>query len=148
MSEKKVTVPAGTEKTVDAVSNISLTQGNGKVKSLILQTALEKAQSKEIVEAIQTKYPKYDKTIQSKVKSGEYGIEWTDEAAKAVIEVILGTVPEKKKDRHKMSKRLSARLPDKMHAKLISVIKGKGFESVQSWLIYVVTDYLRKEMAR
>lgn len=145
--KKAASGSSGVAANVNEVHGIIVPKGNGIVKREILKKSLEKAPAKDLVTAVQTVYPKYDKTLQSKVTSGEYGIEWTDKAAQAVAELVLNGA-QKKKDTHRYSKRISARLPDKMHARLLRVIGERGFESVQSWLIYIVTDYLRKDMER
>ena len=145
--KKAASGSSGVAANVSGAHGIIVPKGNGNVKREILESALERGPAKDVVSAVQTVYPKYEKTLQSKVTSGEYGIEWTDKAAKAVAELVLNGA-QKKRDTHRYSKRISARLPDTMHARLLRVIGERGFESVQSWLIYIVTDYLRKDMER
>lgn len=147
MNEKEKTVPGGTEKTVKGleIPTFILTDNATKIKSKILAEARKDKTAKEVVQIVKTIYPRYDKQLQSKVEHGElYGIELRADA----LRLLADPAPKKSRDAHKMSRRISARLPEKMHDKLLATIKGKGFESVQSWLTYIVTDYLRKETAK
>ena len=147
MSEEKKTVSAGTEKTVKGleIPTIILTDNCTEIKSQIVAEARKKMTAKEVVQVVRQIYPRYDKQLQSKVEHGElYGIELRADA----LRLLADPAPRKSRDAHKMSRRISARLPEKMHDRLLATIKGKGFESVQSWLTYIVTDYLRKETAK
>lgn len=103
--------------------------------------------AKEMVEVVQKLYPKYDKTMQSKCENGDdYGISIRQDAMKALYEKFApnGTkVSRRKKDRHRLSGRISCRLEDADITALQQRMKADGYTSTQELLSDLVRRYLR-----
>lgn len=90
-----------------------------------------------VVWAIRSEFPKFDNTLLSKaLRPEEYGIKLLPKA----VEAVTG-----KKDSHRYSKRLSARVSDAAYEVLTSHIAAAGFPSVQAWLNHLIIQYMREE---
>lgn len=109
--------------------------------------------AKDMVTVVQTIYPKYDKTLQSKCERGfEYGIQLRDDALAALrahfTPEAKETVEAKNKpkgDGHKLTCRISCRLPDEEHAELQQYVKDDGYDTMQAWLAITVRRYIRRK---
>ena len=112
--------------------------------------------AKEMVAVVQEKYPKYDKTLQSKCERGdEYGIQLRQDAMAAILAkfspLLIQPAATKKGDGHKLTSRISCRLSDEEYAELQQFIKADGFDTMQAWLTHRVRNYIkrkRKAMAK
>ncbi len=106
---------------------------------------------KDIVEFVQTLYPKYDKTLQSKCERGEeYGIDLKLRALDALLEKYAPELLELERYRrggcHKLTCRVSCRLKDEEYAQLIKHVRADGFDTMQSWLTFVIREYLKGDI--
>lgn len=105
--------------------------------------------TKEAVPFIQTIYPKFDKTMWSKVKSGTYGADLPEDARKALWErfaaKLLETRRQSRRGKHRLTCSIRARLPDDVYAALQQRIRAEGYTTMQDWLTAVVRDYLDTE---
>ena len=103
-------------------------------------------QAKDMIAVVSAIYPKYDKTIQSKVEHGdEYGIQLRPDAIGALIERFA---PERRKrprkaSRHKAN-RIYARLSDDVYNRLQQVVKANG-DSIQDILESAVLQYIAQK---
>lgn len=104
--------------------------------------------AKEMVVVVKAIYPKYDKTIQSKCENGDiYGVRLQSDAEDAICKAFapeLGN-KRKKKDGHRLTCRISARLETNEWNALIKNIKADGFATVQDWLTSVVKRYNKRK---
>lgn len=102
--------------------------------------------AKEMVAVVQALYPKYDKTVQSKCENGEvYGVTIRPDALEALY---ARFAPERqlarratKKERHRLTCRISGRLECKDYEALQRNIKADGYNTVQDWLTDAVKQY-------
>ena len=106
--------------------------------------------AKDMVDVVKALYSKYDKQLQSKCEHGdEYGIDLKTKAMDALLEKYAPELLAKEKHRrdggHRLKCKVSCRLEDDDYAKLIKYIKDDGFDTMQSWLTWVVRNYLRKK---
>lgn len=97
----------------------------------------------EIVNAVKQRYPKYDKTLQSKCESTNYGVCLEPDA---LVDLLKIHAPEllvlPRKDTHRRTKSIRCRLTDTEHETLMSVIAAEGFATVQGWLENLIHNYL------
>lgn len=104
--------------------------------------------AKEIVEIVRTIYPKYDKTMQSKCERGEeYGVVLQPDAMSALrkqLDPLGKTVDKRKKDRHRLTKRLHCRLDDTTYQVLQRKMETDGYGTSQQLLEALIRDYLGK----
>lgn len=92
--------------------------------------------AREMVAVVQQMYPKYDKTVQSKCENGEaYGITLRPDAMKALRREFdpdgLAAQERRKKDRHKMTCRITVRFTDAEYKALQQLIKANGKVTMQ-----------------
>lgn len=104
--------------------------------------------AKDIVILVQTMYPKYDKTLQSKCERGEeYGIDIKSDAMDALLAKYapeqLENVRRKRRGGHRLTCKIACRLEDDEYNRLIVAIKDDGFNQMQAWLTYMVRNYLK-----
>lgn len=101
--------------------------------------------AKEVVALVRESYPKYDKTLQSKVESNDYGIALVFDAMDAVIREFAPDLLPPKKERwtHRLKNRVQCRLDDETYERLMATVYNEGFPTMQSWLSYRITSYLR-----
>lgn len=120
--------------------------------------------AKEIVQVIKSRYPGYDKMLQSKCENPvKYGVGLTAEAMQLIIEAfapelltVSADVPDeeiivedkpcaapKRSDTHRLKRRLHCRLEDEDYEALKKYIHEEGFDTVQAWLTYVVRKVLK-----
>lgn len=101
--------------------------------------------AKDVVSLVQTMYPKYDKTLESKVESNDYGITLVCDAMDEVIREFAPDLLPPKKERwtHRLKNRVQCRLDDETYERLMATVYNEGFPTMQSWLSYRITSYLR-----
>ena len=150
MRKNKKTVHQANGKTVTTEERSShiLPHKASDVKRAILDQIRENHNGYEVVEKVQELYPRFDRPLESKVER-DYGIELQNDAMNLLIHTFLPDLEEDirrhRQGGHKLTKRISARLPDKMYSELHALIKRKGYSSMQAWLTAVVTWYLKED---
>lgn len=110
----------------------------------------KKIPAKEMVAVVQELYPKYDKTMQSKCENGaEYGVSIRTDALDALYRKFdpgkLEAHSPHKKERHRLTSRISARLENVDFMALQQNIKSDGYETMQDWLTDIVREYNRRK---
>lgn len=153
-------VPAATETTpviknrdsdgFDQIDN--LPQAEGIVKSersraSQLQWLLSHTEgSRELVDAVQTIYPQFDKSLLSKAKNAErYGVEICGDALKHIWLTYAPEEYAKRKrhsDGHKLTKRLQCRLDDETYEKFMEKCHQYGFKDSNGFLVWLIRFYL------
>lgn len=110
---------------------------------------------KDIVTLIKSEYPGYDKALNSKCENPErYGVGLTPGAMQLVIEnyapglLHSETKPAKRRDNHRLTRRIHCRLTDEDYDRLMEHIHGEGFDTVQAWLTYTVRRLLKTERSQ
>lgn len=106
--------------------------------------------AKEMVAVVQAIYPKYDKTVQSKCENGEaYGVSIRPDALEALYSQfapeLLEARREPKKERHRLTCRISARLENADFEALQQNIQTDGYETMQDWLTDIVREYNQRK---
>lgn len=103
-------------------------------------------QGKQIVEVMREKYPKYDKTIHSKVeRPEEYGIRLLCEAENLIEEAFAGTaVQAKKRDGRRLPCRVQCRMSKARFERLQQALRAEGFETVQAGVAHIIARYLEE----
>ena len=106
--------------------------------------------AKDMVAVVQELYPKYDKTMQSKCENGDdYGISLRPDAMKALYEKFApgGTkASRRKKDRHRLTGRITCRLEDADMEALQQRMKADGYATAQELMTALVRQYLAGEV--
>ena len=102
-----------------------------------------------MVAVVQQIYPKYDKTVQSKCENGEvYGVSLRPDAMAALYAHFAPEVVEQrkaaKKDAHRLTCRISARLETADYEALQQLIAADGYATTQDWLTAIVRRYIAK----
>ena len=104
--------------------------------------------SRELVEEIQTLYPKFDKTVLCKAKNPEaYGVELCDEALKHLWQTYAPEEYAKRKrqsDGHRLTKRLQCRLEDDLYERFIEKSRADGYSNSNDCITDLIRDYLNK----
>lgn len=109
--------------------------------------------AKDMVEVVQTIYPKYDKTLQSKCENGDdYGVRLMDDALAALYahfnrQAPEEAVPQHRKDRHNYTSRVQCRLP-KNQIRLLQRLLIEDGLTIQRWLENVIDQYIRDKTQR
>lgn len=100
----------------------------------------------DMVDEVQKRYPKYDRTLHTKCERGdEYGVELREDAMESICKRFLPEkkpVKARKRDFHRLTYRIYGRLTKTAYTALQRQIKADGFDSVQSWITYAVQRYL------
>lgn len=105
--------------------------------------------AKDMVAVVQQLYPKYDKTVQSKCENGDaYGVSLRPDAMAALYahfapELAEGKKPAKR-DAHRLTCRISARLENADYEALQQLIEAAGYATMQDWLTAIVRAYIAK----
>ena len=154
LSAKKETVSAATENgpstksTIDSVS-APATEVKPKAKDAYDLRELRRMvdiSSREAVPVIQAIYPKFDKTMWSKVNSDQYGADLPEDARKALWERFVPMVLEARRrsrhGKHRLTCSIRARLPDDVYAALQQCIRAEGYVTMQDWVTEKVIGYL------
>lgn len=110
----------------------------------------KKLPARDMVAVVKEIYPKYDKTIQSKCeRDDEYGVRIRDDALKALYLRFdpeqLQKIKKKKAGGHKLTCRISCRLPDETYEELQKYIQKDGYKTMQDWLSDTVEKYIRRK---
>ena len=99
--------------------------------------------AKDMVAVVQAIYPKYDKTVQSKCENGDtYGVSLRPDAMAALYAHFAPELAEGrkavKKDAHRLTCRISARLETADYEALQRLIEAEGYATTQDWLTATV----------
>ena len=94
--------------------------------------------AKDMVAVVQAIYPKYDKTVQSKCENGDaYGVSLRPDAMAALYAHFAPELAEGrkavKKDAHRLTCRISARLETADYEALQRLIEAEGYATTQDW---------------
>lgn len=104
--------------------------------------------AKDMVAVVQQLYPKYDKTVQSKCENGDaYGVSLRPDALAALYDHFapeLAQARKAKKDAHRLTCRISARLETADYEALQRLIEADGYATTQDWLAATVRSYIAK----
>ena len=100
-----------------------------------------------IRDRVQAIYPKYDKTVQSKCENGDaYGVSLRPDAMAALYAHFAPELAEGrkavKKDAHRLTCRISARLETADYEALQRLIEAEGYATTQDWLTATVRRYI------
>lgn len=103
--------------------------------------------AKDMVAVVQAIYPKYDKTVQSKCENGDaYGVSLRPDAMAALYAHFAPELAEGrkavKKDAHRLTCRISARLETADYEALQRLIEAEGYTTTQDWLTATVRRYI------
>lgn len=103
--------------------------------------------TKDVIEAIQELYPKYDKYLHSKVVNGEqYGIQIRDDAYKMLGEKFGVKKKQKKsKDYHKLRHQVKCRITPNDYELIMEQIKQSDFDTMQDWLHSLIQSQVKGE---
>ena len=108
-----------------------------------------KIPARDIAEAVQELYPRFDRYLLSKCESdGAYGVQIKHDALKALYQRFAPDLWEKRQrrtDGHKDRSRIYCRMNEEIYTKLITKIKRDGFSTVQEWIMEQVTAYINGE---
>ena len=97
--------------------------------------------AKDMVAVVQAIYPKYDKTVQSKCENGDaYGVSLRPDAHFAPE--LAESRKTAKKDAHRLTCRISARLETADYEALQRLIEAEGYATTQDWLTATVRRYI------
>ena len=102
-----------------------------------------------MVAVVQTIYPKYDMTSQSKCENSDaYGVCLTQKAMKLLYAKFDpdGSVRKnfRTADQHRLKDKLHARITADEAAQLKAHLAADGYDTVQDWLTDVVRGYINK----
>lgn len=108
--------------------------------------------AKDMVDIVRTLYPKYDKTMQSKCENGEtYGVELRQDAMDALYTKfapeIKETAQRRRKDRHRLTCRISARLENELFQVLQKRMEADGYATAQEWITVMAKLYTQGEIS-
>lgn len=106
--------------------------------------------TKDMVAIVQTLYPKFDKTMQSKCERGdEYGVNIRPDAMKALYERFAPERLEPPKrtrhGQHRLTCRISGRLEDSVYAALQQHMETDGYATAQEWITAMVLRYIAEK---
>ncbi len=110
----------------------------------------KKIPAKDMVAVVQTIYPKYDKTVQSKCENSElYGTILAPDAMKALRSAFdpegEAAARARRKDRHRLTCSIRARLETPVYEALQQLIEAEGHATAQEWLTEKVMAYLAEK---
>ena len=105
---------------------------------------------KDMVEVVRTLYPKFDKTVQSKCENGSaYGGSLRPDALEALYRAFdpeaLESRRKPKKEKHRLTCRISARLEDDDYKALQQHLEADGYSTMQELLTDLVRRYLKEK---
>ena len=105
---------------------------------------------KDMVEVVRTLYPKFDKTVQSKCENGDaYGVSIRPDALEALYRAFdpatLESRSKPKKEKHRLTCRISARLEDNDYKALQQHLEADGYSTMQELLTDLVRRYLKEK---
>ena len=105
---------------------------------------------KDMVEVVRTLYPKFDKTVQNKCENGSaYGVSLRPDALEALYRAFdpesLESRRKPKKEKHRLTCRISARLEDDDYKALQQHLEADGDSTMQELLTDLVRRYLKEK---
>lgn len=102
--------------------------------------------AKDMVSVVQSLYPKYDKTVQSKCENGDaYGVCLRTDAMKALYTKFAPEMLKAKKSDHRLKCRISCRLEDADYEALQRNIKADGYATMQDFLTDMIRRYNKQK---
>ena len=106
--------------------------------------------AKDMVEVVSTLYPKFDKTLLSKCEhSGDYGVMLMPDALELLYRKTdpeaLESRRKPKKEKHRLTCRISARLEDDDYMALQQHLEADGYSTMQELLTDLVRRYLKEK---
>ena len=108
--------------------------------------------NRDIISAIQTRYPKFDKTMLSKADTDKYGVQLRREVVDALIAdldpELKATIKHQRGGYHNLTCRITCRLPDDVYAVLQQLIKANGYSTTQAWLSHLVDQYIKENKSK
>ena len=118
-----------------------------ELKALRLRRNLSQ---KDMVDVVRQIYPKYDKYVQSKCEKSElYGVELAKDAMNALYAAFdperATARSARKKDKHRLTCSIRARLETPVYEALQQLIEAEGHATVQDWLTEKVTGYIQEK---
>ena len=103
--------------------------------------------SRELVDAVQTIYPRFDKSLLSKAKNAErYGVEICGDALKHLWLTYAPEEYAKRKrnsDGHKLTRRLQCRVDDETYEAFMRKCKDNGFKDANECLVRLIWLYVK-----
>lgn len=100
---------------------------------------------KEMVSTVRELFPRYDKHLHSKCEHGEtYGILLNPKAMDALRVKYAPAKKQTRHGKHKLTKRISCRLPDDLYEKFLRYSREDGYNT-QDWLADMVGKYVKKK---
>jgi len=103
---------------------------------------------KDMVAVVQELYLKYDKTVQSKCESDNYGVSIRPDAMRALYSKFAPELLDRKKDRHRLTNRISARLEAEEFEALQQYAERDGFDTMQDWITAMVRRYISEKKSQ
>lgn len=102
---------------------------------------------KDMVAVVRELYPKYDKTLQSKCENGDaYGVDLRPDAELALYARFAPAAHRnRRKDRHRLTHRLSVRLENGAYGALQRRMAADGYDTAQALLTMLVLRYIQEE---
>ena len=146
---KKRGRPAGTETTSGKSPENTISEpgeksnaGNEVVDLKTLRTS-KNLSAKEMVAEVRKIYPKYDKVLQSKCEHGDVtGIELRKDAMNALVSKFAPELQKKKKDFHRLTRRISVRLENDVYDRFVRRLAADGYATNQDCLTALVNSYI------
>lgn len=109
-----------------------------KMRDLKTVMRLKKISGRSMVELMRTEFPRFDKTLLSKVRNPEaYGVVLHPRGFN-----ILNEFPDRRTENRTLKKRIYGRLNEEEFTKLTAYIEKDGYKSVQDWLREQVQFYI------
>ncbi len=102
--------------------------------------------AKQIVAVVREQYPKYDKTLHSKVERPElYGVRLVRGAERLLEDAFAGTAPAApKRENRRLPARLQCRVSRTDYRRLQLAFWSDGFGTMQSGLAHIIHAYLER----
>ena len=102
----------------------------------------------EMVDVIQSRYPKMDKPLLSKCLNGQiYGIDLKSDAIQAVAKTFdpEGWEKRREKDRHTLKYGVRCRMTKEEFEAFSAKYKADGFPDANAWVRHAIQKYIREE---
>lgn len=108
---------------------------------------ISKATPQEMVDIVRVRYPKYDRTLQSKCEhTDDYGVELTYPAFRELVIRLLGKDEwakyKKRTDGHRNQNRITIRMDSETFRRFMAQIHQDGYDTVQSWGLELILAYI------
>ena len=110
---------------------------------------LTKKKQEDFVAFARRHYPKFDAPLLCKCEnSAEYGVTIVPELYDALITEfapeLMPIIKHMRGGRHKLTRRISGRLPDYLYDAFLDAIHSDGYDTVQDWITHTVSEYMRR----